>query len=680
MDYNEEENNVQNEEEKILKDAEENEIKDQVQEELEKEDIENVDGSVKDSTATINADDLSKLLKKFAIGVLFFIAAIAFIAFMHFHMDIDIKGIGNTIPENYETTCNKIFLTWENESYTKARQKKEPGYTPITNASLVGDLDEVDDEYGERYTYKEYEYDEFVAGVIWGDNYNAQDVDNEIVYQAMSISARSRLIAELPNNCVVLKNYNEQAKSFKELDGSEVKYNEITSAVKETNGVIIGRNKKIIAARYDTFTYISKRKEEDTNFKDIFYYQMTHKNEERQQVIPADWVDELEEKKGTKIPKIKEESIKKLASMSLYGAKYLLEQRDSQYELYRVLEYYYGRDIEYYKIETNYSPNGTGAGAIGCMWWPIGSLITSPEDGILYAKGTPETTYISSGFGPRIKPTEGASSIHNAIDIAGGHQGITNIIAVADGEVIEAHSGCVKGDSSCGGGLGNYVKIQHTDGTITRYGHMYSISVKVGDKVKRGQVIGKMGSTGVSTGTHLDFQVIVNGTPVNPLNFVSPSNNRPECSIGGGADIVEGNSNTQSICLSLKNAGYSPSGIAGIMGNIQAESGFNPLAVNSIGCSGIVQWCNTKDSNRLAIFKSIYGENWKNLDAQIEFMLRELSGMTLLNGILKGSGSPGDMAYQFCMTFERPGKAYCENGERQGYANSWLSYVENNCN
>ena len=124
MDYNEEENNVQNEEEKILKDAEENEIKDQVQEELEKEDIENVDGSVKDSTATINADDLSKLLKKFAIGVLFFIAAIAFIAFMHFHMDIDIKGIGNTIPENYETTCNKIFLTWENESYTKARQKK----------------------------------------------------------------------------------------------------------------------------------------------------------------------------------------------------------------------------------------------------------------------------------------------------------------------------------------------------------------------------------------------------------------------------------------------------------------------------------------------------------------------------------------------------------------------------
>lgn len=679
MDYNNEtEENVQSEKEKILKDAEENDLREQLDEELETEEYENVEGSLKDGEATVSPETLSKLLKKFAIGVVAGVSLLIFIAIIHNFLDMDIKGVGNTEASYYPISCTGVYFTWENESYTKARQKKEKGYVPIMDASLVTDLDEVDPEYGERYTYEEYDFNTYIAGIIWTDNYDALDVDNEIVYQAMSIAARSRLIAELPDNCVVLKNYNEQAKSFTELTGSEEKYTEINQAVANSKGIIIGRNKEIIPAKYDPFTYISKRKEEDEAFKGTFYYQMTHKNEERQQVIPANWVDELEKQKGVEIPKEKSSDgeIKKLESMSLYGAKYLLEQADSQYpqdEFYRILEYYYGRDIEYYSIDPNSSSDDGWIGGTGCMWWPIGSLLTTEKDGITYADGAPETTRITSNFGPRPSPTPGASTYHKAIDIGGGVQGVTNIIAAADGEVIDVHTGCVKGDETCGGRLGNYVRIRHMDGTITRYGHMFSVSVSFGAKVKQGQVIGKMGSTGTSTGPHLDFQVIVNGTPVNPLNYVSPTNPRKQC-YGGGVTIGIGNA--QTICLSFKNQGYSNNAIAGVMGNLQAESGFDPLSVNEIGCVGIAQWCGRGNT-----LKSMYGSSWNTLNAQISFMFYELNGkFNSVKSYLHTNHSASDMAHHFCMHYEIPGESICNSGVRQGYAtNTWLGYASNNC-
>ncbi len=378
-----EENNNQNVKEKILKEAKENELENQLQEEIEKKEIENANGSVKDAKATINKDDFSKLLKGVAIGSIIGIALLLFVAFVNFHMDIDIKGTGNTNPKYYQAPiCGKVFLTWENAAYTKARQKKEPEYLPLADPALVVDLEE-EDEFGKRYSYKEYDYDTYIAGIIWTDNRNALDVDNEIVYQAMAIAARSRLIANLPDTCVVLKNYNDQAKSFIELTGDEEKYTEINDAVRLTKGIIIGQNQKPISAKYDAFTYISKRKEEDENFKNKYYYQMTHKNEERQQVIPADWVDNLEAKKGKIILKLKKEKIEKLESMSLYGAKYLLEQVDTQYDLYRILEYYYGRDIEYYTIDSSflYDYNFSGCSPIS-----MSSTTLSREEFIQWAE------------------------------------------------------------------------------------------------------------------------------------------------------------------------------------------------------------------------------------------------------------------------------------------------------
>ncbi len=496
-----------------------------------------IDGAVKEARAVASKKILSLIFKHPLFWIVLGVGLLIFIAILIYHMDFDLNGIGEIKPEYYENfTCDTIYLTWEDESYTRLHSKDED-YQMVTDPSLV------DISNHERYQYETYGIDEYITGIVWTDNNNAMDVDNEIVYQAMAIAARSRLIANLPDNCVVLKYFNEQAQSFTKLEGTEEKYGEISSAIRMTQGIIIGRDKNIISALYEPFSYTEKRNEDDERG---YFYHMINENEESEQVIPAEWVADLEISKGKKIPKVKESHTKMLESMSLYGAKYLLEKVDSQYELYRILETYYGRDIEYYTISESFLGDGL-FGASNCMWWPVGNLETSTENGIMYSTGDPYSTNISSGFGNRNAPTAGASTNHQAVDISGNNMdGAINIVSVADGTVIAVNTGCVRGDALCGGGLGNYVKIQHNDGTVTRYGHMHTVYVSNGDKIKQGQVIGLMGSTGTSTGVHLDFQILVNGTPVNPLNYISATNPRNSClvipgSTGNGNVFVGGN-------------------------------------------------------------------------------------------------------------------------------------------
>lgn len=98
---------------------------------------------------------------------------------------------------------------------------------------------------------------------------------------------------------------------------------------------------------------------------------------------------------------------------------------------------------------------------------------------------------------------------HDGIDIAAGHG--TAIAAAESGKVIR---------SGWYGGYGKCVDISHGDGVVTRYAHMSSINVGVGQRVSRGQLIGRVGSTGNSTGPHLHFEVIMNGKSVNPMKFL----------------------------------------------------------------------------------------------------------------------------------------------------------------
>ena len=126
-----------------------------------------------------------------------------------------------------------------------------------------------------------------------------------------------------------------------------------------------------------------------------------------------------------------------------------------------------------------------------------------------YVWPCPASRYITSYFGRRVHPVYGTVKVHNGLDI-GGPNGC-NIVAANSGTVIV---------SEYSSSYGNYIVINHGGGVTTLYAHMSARLVSVGANVTKGQVIGKEGSTGVSTGPHLHFEVAVNGVRCDPLNYV----------------------------------------------------------------------------------------------------------------------------------------------------------------
>lgn len=119
-----------------------------------------------------------------------------------------------------------------------------------------------------------------------------------------------------------------------------------------------------------------------------------------------------------------------------------------------------------------------------------------------------DLTRIASGFGYRIHPIYGIPKMHNGLDFT-ATQG-TPIYATGDGRVTTAGPG---------NGTGNHVIINHGYGYETVYMHMMRIKAREGEQVKRGQVIGWVGSTGASTGPHCHYEVHINGRPVDPVYF-----------------------------------------------------------------------------------------------------------------------------------------------------------------
>ena len=116
---------------------------------------------------------------------------------------------------------------------------------------------------------------------------------------------------------------------------------------------------------------------------------------------------------------------------------------------------------------------------------------------------------LTDGFGGRSDPFTGQSASHPAIDISSAVG--QPVRAPADGIVVKAE---------WANGYGNVIYLSHGYGYSTRYGHLSGYNVKAGQRVKRGETIGFVGSTGRSTGPHLHYEVRVNGNPVNPLEYV----------------------------------------------------------------------------------------------------------------------------------------------------------------
>ena len=136
------------------------------------------------------------------------------------------------------------------------------------------------------------------------------------------------------------------------------------------------------------------------------------------------------------------------------------------------------------------------------------------------AMSMPVNGRLTSGFGERFHPILGYERFHAGLDLAAAAG--TPIVAAADGKVVRA---------GWTGGYGQAVEIAHAGAIETLYGHMSRIAAYSGETVRRGEVIGYVGSTGLSTGPHLHFQVMKNGRPVNPLSVKA---------IAGGPGQLEG--------------------------------------------------------------------------------------------------------------------------------------------
>ena len=139
------------------------------------------------------------------------------------------------------------------------------------------------------------------------------------------------------------------------------------------------------------------------------------------------------------------------------------------------------------------APTGGSAVSLTSLMWPC-----------------PGVNIITSRFGYRTSPTAGASSYHGGLDIGAGAG--SSIVAAESGQVVLA---------SYNGGYGNCVMINHGNGIVTLYGHMESIAVGYGQYVGKGQTIGYVGSTGVSTGPHCHFEIRVNGAQTDPAPYFS---------------------------------------------------------------------------------------------------------------------------------------------------------------
>ena len=191
------------------------------------------------------------------------------------------------------------------------------------------------------------------------------------------------------------------------------------------------------------------------------------------------------------------------------------------------------------KISTIFSMMGIGGSGSGN--WPVNGEITSY-------------------FGNRDAPTSGASTYHEGIDIA-----------AALGTAVSAFNSGVVQFAGSAGGYGNQVIIDHLNGLVTYYSHLNDIMVSAGQTVSAGQQIGTVGSTGISTGPHLDFRTQQNGQFVDPLIYLN-----------GSASTSSSGGNVESwITQALIATGmYSASNLSNTVALAMAESGGNPNAIN----------------------------------------------------------------------------------------------------
>ena len=230
--------------------------------------------------------------------------------------------------------------------------------------------------------------------------------------------------------------------------------------------------------------------------------------------------------------------------------------------------------------------------------WAVGSAETTNSNGVEFALGTPVSVQITSYFGSSESFRNGSG--HGAIDISNPNGiGKVPVIASKAGTVVYptskaqtsyADNGYIGNND--GWGYGNHVIIDHGDGIYTLYAHMAkdSITVMSGDTVAQGQVIGKIGNSGNSTGTHLHFEMRKGSNDsshrVDPLNYVDPKNPR------NGASSTPGScsSGSSSLATAFVNLAVSQKNDPSASGGQKYRNFLCPSCNYYAWCAAFVSW------------------------------------------------------------------------------------------
>lgn len=317
-----------------------------------------------------------------------------------------------------------------------------------------------------------------------------QELNNSIAQYENEVTDYNNQIVNLQNNISQLEteiaeaqaNYDKQKKL---LDDRLITVYE--SGTTEYLDVVL--SSKSITEFLSSYYLISILTDSNMNFLDDI---------ERQKKLIEEDQKELEEQKN-QINTAKEE--KEKASIILQNTKiqkdsYTAQLTDQEKKIQSEIDAYQTEinqlEAEIQSITSNnliVNPNYVG----GEMLWPL-----------------PGYTRLSSTFKMRVHPITGVYKLHSGIDIPAPKG--TNVLAANDGVVVKAGRNTA---------YGNMVMIDHGGGVSTLYGHGSEITVTLGQTVKKGDIILKVGSTGYSTGNHLHFEVRVNGSAVNPLPYVT---------------------------------------------------------------------------------------------------------------------------------------------------------------
>ena len=317
-----------------------------------------------------------------------------------------------------------------------------------------------------------------------------QELNNSIAQYENEVTDYNNQIVNLQNNISQLEteiaeaqaNYDKQKKL---LDDRLITVYE--SGTTEYLDVVL--SSKSITEFLSSYYLISILTDSNMNFLDDI---------ERQKKLIEEDQKELEEQKN-QINTAKEE--KEKASIILQNTKiqkdsYTAQLTDQEKKIQLEIDAYQTEinqlEAEIQSITSNnliVNPNYVG----GEMLWPL-----------------PGYTRLSSTFKMRVHPITGVYKLHSGIDIPAPKG--TNVLAANDGVVVKAGRNTA---------YGNMVMIDHGGGVSTLYAHGSEITVTLGQTVKKGDVILKVGSTGYSTGNHLHFEVRVNGSAVNPLPYVT---------------------------------------------------------------------------------------------------------------------------------------------------------------